>query len=237
MCSRAPSDLRQGMNRLAHLLRAEGTWEWAYTFERGRKTGMLHSHALIRGGWREDRKGKRTVQARARKAGFGWVSVQAPRTDGVGWYAAKAARYAAKGAKTYLPWLEWNGGKRPWHWSRGFFDGMPARDFVRLWAPSSDPGPWRSVFERDVPRDLFEAFHRESQAEYAARVASRVAARAAEIRARPDPLDALVGGLPGSVVLFDPDPNEGRSARRRNAWDGFRGAALAKRRREWIAGE
>lgn len=140
--TRAPRDLLQGVRRAAHLLRAEGGWEWCWSAEAGEVSGMVHVHACVRGPY--------VAQARlsvvAQAAGFGAVSwIESGLAGRAGEYTAKAARYTAKGASTYRAWVDLNGGKRPWHWSRGYTGGMPMRDFIPYYSPAKDPGPWQRV--------------------------------------------------------------------------------------------
>lgn len=121
--------------------------QWAWSIERGPKTGMWHAHAVVRGGWIENR--DKSASKLSRQAGNGFVSVQKP-TVWAGRYAAKlAGRYASKGAAAYQTWLAWNGGVKPWHWSKGFLDREP-RDFIRAYAPG-DEGPWRLVPYQQAP--------------------------------------------------------------------------------------
>lgn len=155
-----PSDLRQGVARLAHLLRAHGRMEWVWSAEYGEKNGNPHIHAMIRSGWLDNR--GQWFKQQCAQAGWGrpWIKAGSSAAK----YSAKAARYTSKGAngEAYQSWLTLNG-TRPWHWSRGYTDGVPMRDWVRVHAPAKDPGPWRIVNARDL--DGYEA----SRAAWAAR--------------------------------------------------------------------
>lgn len=114
---------------------------------------MVHIHAVVRGVY-WDAKGKNSPMHReCRKAGWGFPAPR--RHAGVGAYAAKGAVYTTKLRKIdYAGWRTLNGGVKPWHWSRGFTSGLPMRDFVRRYAPSTDLGPWDRIRPRDLPADL-----------------------------------------------------------------------------------
>lgn len=143
----APADARQGAARAAHLFRrAVGGFEWIWTLERGEKTGMVHLHGMVRSKYLP----QRLLSELSAKAGWGrnvWI---AAGVNTAGGYAAKCAGYAAKGFSSYPSWRTLNGGARPWHWSRGYTDGTPMREWVAVNAPAKDPGPWRVVPAREI---------------------------------------------------------------------------------------
>lgn len=142
-----PSDLRQGVARLANRLREHGPMEWIWSAEYGEKNGRPHIHAMIRSGWLDNRGPWLKEQCRAAGWGRPWIKAGAS----AGTYAAKAARYSSKeAARSYQTWRALNG-SRPWHWSRGYTSGVPMRDWVRQMVPAKDPGPWRLVDARDLP--------------------------------------------------------------------------------------
>lgn len=140
-----PSDLRQGMARLAFELRKGSPMEWAWSAEIG-GNGERHVHAVVRG-WIDHRRhvGQSALDSACKAAGFGTVSWIEKANGQAASYTSKAARYTAKGAvagAAYAAWLELNGGKKPWHWSRGYMGGVPVREWLKKVLPSSDPGPW-----------------------------------------------------------------------------------------------
>jgi hypothetical protein len=111
------------MRDLARSLRADGfANEWWWTTEVGKKTGMIHIHALQHG----DYIPRLTIQKK-------WGSIVDIRTAqgtslAVARYMAKdasgVAAYMAKHAQSgYAQWVELNGG-RPFHQSRGFHLGL-----------------------------------------------------------------------------------------------------------------
>lgn len=105
---------------------------------------MIHVHAVVRGWIEHRREGGRSALDRAcAQAGFGRVSWVENADGHAAAYSAKCAGYAGKLANTaYTDWLLLNGGKRPWHWSRGYTGGAPMRAWIATVLPSSDPGPW-----------------------------------------------------------------------------------------------
>lgn len=143
--TRPPSDLRQGVARLGYLLRKSSAMEWAWSAEKG-ELGASHVHAVVRG-WIDHRRdgAQSTLDRACVDAGFGTVS-WIVRADGhAGSYTSKCASYAAKGGResgVYLDWVDLNGGKRPWHWSRGYTGGVPMRAWIKATLPSDDTGPW-----------------------------------------------------------------------------------------------
>src|SRR5688500_2673395 len=64
-----PTDLRQGVARLANRLRENGPMEWIWSAERGEKRGRLHAHAMIRSGWLDNR--SEWLREHCRAAGWG----------------------------------------------------------------------------------------------------------------------------------------------------------------------
>lgn len=143
--TRPPVDLRQGMARLAFELRKVSAMEWAWSAERG-ELGALHVHAVVRGWVDHRRENARSPLDRAcAQAGFGLVSWIERASGQAASYTAKAARYSTKASlreDSFQEWLAINGGKRPWHWSRGYTGGVPMRRWVSAQFPQSDPGPW-----------------------------------------------------------------------------------------------
>lgn len=143
--TKPPSDLRQGVARLAYELRKLSAMEWAWSSERGDQ-GALHVHAVVRGWIDHRREGDDSpLDTACRQAGFGLCSWIERATGQAASYTAKCASYASKGgrdATTYMAWLAFNGGKRPWHWSRGYTGGVPMRRWVTAQFPQTDPGPW-----------------------------------------------------------------------------------------------
>lgn len=120
---------------------------------------MVHVHACVR----SEYVAQTEISVAARHAGFGRVAyVQAAGaglTAAGARYASKAARYTAKALNGYPSWLHANGGKRPWHWSRGYTSGTPMREWIQLFAPAQDPGPWSRVrtpvpFPREASRTV-----------------------------------------------------------------------------------
>lgn len=82
-----------------------------------------------------------------RQAGFGLVSwIERAEAVTAARYSAKCAGYASKSAGEqglcYAEWIELNGGKKPWHWTRGYTGGVPMRAWLQRVLPSSDAGPW-----------------------------------------------------------------------------------------------
>lgn len=144
--TRAPRDLRQGVARLAYLVRKHGPWEWCWSAERGPKTGMIHVHACVRGARRSQRT---ELSPAARRAGFGFVWVTTRGGRGFGDYARKMGTYSVKQLADYPAWRNLNG-SRPWHWSRGYTGGVAMRDWVPKHAPARDPGPWRVIPAREA---------------------------------------------------------------------------------------
>lgn len=139
--TRAPSDARQGVARVRHLLAQSSPIEWAWTLERGGKTGMIHAHLLVRA----TQLAYAEVSRSARRAGWGRVAWtrRVFRATGVASYASKAA-YASKASLRPEAWQEHialNGG-RGWHFSRGFTKPLTVREYVAKHARPGDPGPF-----------------------------------------------------------------------------------------------
>lgn len=143
----APQDLLQGVARLRHRLAVVGRLEWVWSAEAGTETGMVHVHALVRSPYLP----QAFLSRQARAAGFGAVADVRAGGENAGGYASKAASYAAKELSRYQPWVALNGGRRPWHWSRLYTAGVPMRDWVRLHAPTRDPGPFIMRTQYYVP--------------------------------------------------------------------------------------
>lgn len=223
----APSDARQGAARAAYLCRqATDAWEWAWTLERGKKTGMVHLHAVVRGSGID----QADLCAIARAAGWGVVTwIKKAETAGKAAYASKAS-YASKAEAGYPAWLALNG-SRPWHWSRGYTGGVPMRDWVRTHAPSSDPGPWVVIPSVHVPdyaewREWLADAKREA-AESREIARKTAAARAAAEREGVRQIVAQLGG----ELHPDDDPVEAARRRKRDFGDAFAGYRAAERRR------
>src|SRR5688572_21434110 len=127
--TQAPTDwqrLRQRVRRLCMNLRRDGyRVEWAWTVERGSKTGMIHVHALQHGVY---------IPQKVLQAAWG-PRVDIRRINGasaVAGYALKEAKrvagYATKGARSNLAeHLALNGG-RGYHMSRGYLRGKSTRE-------------------------------------------------------------------------------------------------------------
>jgi hypothetical protein len=129
----APDDwqaLRAKVRKLTMRLRAEGyRVEWAWTVERGSKTGMKHVHALQHG----DFIPQRTLQSM-----WGPIThIERVRgSEGAATYAMKEASrvagYTMKGSRSNLhEHLALNGG-RAYHMSRGYLRGHRTRDVERI---------------------------------------------------------------------------------------------------------
>lgn len=139
--TRAPSDARQGVARVRHLLAQRAPIEWAWTLEAGKKTGMIHAHLCVRAASLDYKE----VSRCARRAGWGRVawSRRVLVSASAATYAAKAA-YASKAAFRPEAWEEHvalNGG-RGWHFSRQFTKPYSVREYVAKHAGPTDAGPW-----------------------------------------------------------------------------------------------
>lgn len=137
--SRTPANPRAACARLAYLVRRAGyAWETAWIVETGEQTGMRHVHALQRGSyvpWA-------FLKASCRDAGFlGSPDIRAAK-DGQAHYAGKAWYSAKQSAGDYREWLALNGGRRIWHWSRGYTGGVPLRQWVSEHTRGKDEGPF-----------------------------------------------------------------------------------------------
>lgn len=129
----APADwqkLRQKVRKLCLRLRNDGyRVEWAWTVERGSKTGMRHIHALQHGDF--------IPQAELQERWGAIVHIERVRgTAGAANYAMKEAsrvtHYAVKGTTSDLAaHLALNGG-RGYHISRRYLRGQRTRDVERL---------------------------------------------------------------------------------------------------------
>lgn len=150
----APSDIRQGMARLRHLIADSYPIEWIWTAEKGESTGMVHTHAISRGSYIP----QRYLSQQARAAGFGCVTDIRSATGFHGAYASKCARYAAKNVMQYELWLGTNGGKKPWHWSRKFCDGLPIQAWVDLQTGHTTQNGWTQVSQYEVPPEIREQY-------------------------------------------------------------------------------
>lgn len=101
--------------------------EWAWSTEKGSKTGMVHVHALVHGPFIPAPVWNEVWGAR--------TNIKAIRTEGVARYVTKeslrVAGYSVKGTRAGMESmqeaLDLNGG-RPLHWSRGFLHGRTKRD-------------------------------------------------------------------------------------------------------------
>lgn len=226
--TRVPRDYRQYMARLAYLIRQEVELEWVWSVEHGPKTGMRHVHAIARAPWIENRRHELTKKSRAAGGGFAWIKLRdASAAD----YSTKCGSYAAKQAGVgYQVWRGWNGG-RVWHWSRGYTEGTPVRDWVRYYAPSDDPGPWETVRARDVPggRDWSDWLRgrKETMAEAGE---PALFAAAARWRAEVAAVEQLRAQFPDARDVTPEDAATRRARERKgNAFDGFRQASVAQR--------
>lgn len=122
--------LRAKVRKLALTLRTEGyRTEWAWTVERGAKTGMKHVHALQHGDF--------IPQRRLQSAWGRIVHIERIRgAAGAATYALKEAQrvagYSVKGAGADLgEHLHLNGG-RAYHLSRRYLHGERTRDVERI---------------------------------------------------------------------------------------------------------
>lgn len=148
--TQAPSSwqpLRQKMRKLTLKLRSAGrTVEWAWTVERGSKTGMIHVHALQHGDYLPQRE---LQQLWGRRVDIRRIS----DVDGAARYTTKhAARrvvgYTMKGVGAELEaHLDLNGG-RGVHLSRGYLHGLRSAE---VWALLHPPSPLNWV---QVPSHL-----------------------------------------------------------------------------------
>lgn len=118
--------LRQKVRKLALALRSAGyRVEWAWTVERGSKTGMIHVHALQHGDFVPQRELAKLWGRRVDVRRIG-------RPDGASLYSLKEARrvagYTTKGtAASLAEHLALNGG-RAYHLSRRYLRGLRTRD-------------------------------------------------------------------------------------------------------------
>lgn len=139
--TRAPSDARQGVARVRYLLAQTAPIEWAWTLERGGKTGMIHAHLCVRASQLDYKE----VSRAARRAGWGRVAWSRRVLDAThaGQYASKAA-YASKASLRPEAWeehLALNGG-RGWHFSRGYPKPYTVREYIARHTRPGDPGPF-----------------------------------------------------------------------------------------------
>lgn len=132
--------MRQKVRKLALAIRAEGyRTEWAWTVERGSKTGMIHVHALQHGDFIPQRTLQRLWGRR--------VDIRAIEArDGAALYALKEAQrvagYAVKGANgTLTEHLALNGG-RAYHMSRRYLHGRSTREVERIVDGVDDRRTW-----------------------------------------------------------------------------------------------
>lgn len=194
---------------------------------------MLHLHAVVRAGWLDQGE----LSQLAVRAGFGRVCWIGAGSAAAG-YAAKAADYCGKALGGWAETLLLNDG-RGWHWSRGYCEGEPVREFVRRWTPSRDPGPWRwvpaaEVADLEADRAAWAAAL-EAEAETIL-PAVRVRRQAAELDATvvSAALDALTPL--GARIVSDVAPAEKRAARETpgsSAFDGYRQAETRRQRALW----
>lgn len=224
----APSDARQGAARAAYLIRrATDHWEWAWTLEAGKKTGMVHMHAVVRGSGID----QSDLCHIARAAGWGYVTwIRKAEAAGKARYATKAS-YAAKADAGYPARLALNG-TRPWHWSRGYTAGVPMRDWVREHAPSSDPGPWVVIPAPHVPGyDEWREWLQEAKERKAAAGEERRRVKAAQAAAEAAGIRQVVVQLAGEIASDD-DPVEAARRRKRDAGHAMAGYRLAEWNRQ-----
>lgn len=141
--TQAPDDwqaLRKKVRVLKATLCAAGyRTEWAWTVEKGKKTGMKHVHALQHG----DYVPQRVLQKR-------WGAIahisRVKETDNAVLYTLKEAQrvsgYVTKGAAENLgQHLELNGG-RGCHLSRGYLHGLTSPQVWRLLHPELNHHEW-----------------------------------------------------------------------------------------------
>lgn len=128
--------LRQRIRKLALRLRAENySVEWAWTVERGKRTGMIHVHALQHGSY---------IPQRTLQAMWGHIvhvrridDVDAAATYTTKHAAARVVSYTFKEARSHLQeHLDLNGG-RGVHLSRGYLRGLRSDDVWRILHPPS----------------------------------------------------------------------------------------------------
>lgn len=137
--------MRQKMRDYRRIMaKRHGTYEHAWTVERGGKNGMLHVNVLQRGTY--------IAQAEAQRTWGGRVHAQAiAGARGAAGYALKEATrvtgYAMKeSGRSLEEHLELNGWRLA-HWSRGYFGGDTAREVrARLVRDATaQPGEWVRV--------------------------------------------------------------------------------------------
>lgn len=126
----APADWQERRSQvrdLARRMRANGyRTEWIWVTERGKKTGMVHVHAVQVGDYvpqeeLQDLWGGRRVDVRTAQPRHGeYISKS----------ASKVASYVSKGGRDDLEAAYDLNGGRLHHWSRGFW-GMPIREYRR----------------------------------------------------------------------------------------------------------
>jgi hypothetical protein len=135
--------------RLAQLGR---TTEWAWTTERGSRTGMIHVHALQRGSYVPQRELEELWGRRVdiRKIGdAGAVAGYAMKE------ASRVAGYAMKEGRSNLSrHLDLNGG-RGCHLSRGYLHGLTSAEVWAILHPSDPDLTWLLVpTGTDLPPEL-----------------------------------------------------------------------------------
>lgn len=161
---------RMKMRRLALDLRSEGfRTEWAWTVEKGSKTGMKHAHCTQYGDYipqdvLQDLWGHR-VDIRAVKTAQGVTNYLSKSGE------AAVARYLSKTAwDDYEDWLDLTGG-RPFHTSRGFFEGRGVRGALtearKQWRKGEAP---RFVVLDGEARRLYQAYRSTGDVEMLAHV-------------------------------------------------------------------
>lgn len=135
--------LRQKVRRTCLAVRKAGyRVEWAWTVERGSKTGMVHVHALQHGQF--------IPQLELQKLWGAIVDIRRVRAPkGAALYTMKEAQrvagYATKGARSDLPdHLALNGG-RGYHMSRRYLRGKSTREVERILSPVDDSLHWITV--------------------------------------------------------------------------------------------
>jgi hypothetical protein len=142
----APADwqkLRQKVRKLCLRLRNDGyRVEWAWTVERGARTGMRHIHALQHGDYIPQRELQERWQAivhiervKGARGAAGYAMKE----------AARVTHYAVKGTKSNLrEHLDLNGG-RGYHMSRRYLRGCRTREVEQLLSPSDPNLHWITV--------------------------------------------------------------------------------------------
>lgn len=135
--------LRQKVRKLCLRVRERGyAVEWAWTVERGSRTGMIHVHALQHGDFIPQRElasmWNRRVDIRAIKSAHGAALYSLKEAN-------RVAGYATKGARSNLDQhLALNGG-RGYHMSRSYLRGLSTREVERIVRPVDPTLDWMVI--------------------------------------------------------------------------------------------